>query len=86
MEGKIKQIAYDYTSCTEDRKKLETKLLNLFSYSLSKYKDGANAGQIAKECGVTVGEIGCHNCGCTVHGAITEDRCASCGQHYFDFN
>jgi hypothetical protein len=43
------------------------------------YENGLSAGEIAKKYNITVGELGCKHCGVTIHGAINENECMSCG-------
>ena len=47
------------------------------------YKNDERCGSVAQKYKMTVGEIGCGNCGCSVHGALTNDHCLFCGTKYF---
>jgi hypothetical protein len=50
---------------------------------MNEYQDGKLAGQVAKELGIVVGEIGCPHCGVTVSGYIQE-HCGFCEKKFFD--
>ena len=44
----------------------------------SNYNEFGTVGQIAKKNNVAIGDIGCKNCGATISGAITENKCSCC--------
>ena len=58
--------------------------IHVVSKCALEYDNGKNAGEIAKEYNVAVGEIGCKTCGTVIHGAITSSYCDWCGNNYFD--
>ena len=47
------------------------------------YKNGESCGQLSKRYNVTVGEIGCRECGVSIHGMLTENYCLFCGASFF---
>jgi len=86
MKDKMYEILMSFNMDRISISEAQMQLFDLFSISNStlKYKKGENAGKIAQKYNITVGEIGCKKCGCTVNGAIEENACVWCGNKYLD--
>ena len=68
---------------TQDEAKLQLAELLCVGGDKGQYKDGLNAGEVAKKYGMPVGRLGCPHCGTTRHGAFHNGRCGLCGEYYF---